>query len=91
MVNSKASAKKQPTKANAAGKTRKVDKQKVKSSKSLTSLLLNYLIPVIFLFITVIWKLEKKKTEKMERLNLKNHFFAVFPKKNFNLEYHDAS
>ena len=41
----------------------------------------------IFLFITVIWKLEKKKSKKKkskkkpenERLNLKNRFFAVFP------------
>ena len=40
MANSKASAKKQPgKKANAAGKTRNVDKQKIKSSKNLTSLL----------------------------------------------------
>ena len=51
-------------------------------------------IKTILLFITVIWKLEKKsqkKSGKMERLNLKNHFFAVFPKSFFKFEYHDAS
>ena len=39
MINAKASAKKQPKQANAAGKTRNVDKQKIKSSKNLASLL----------------------------------------------------
>ena len=39
MINAKASAKKQPKQANAAGKTRNVDKQKIKSSKNLKSLL----------------------------------------------------
>ena len=40
-------------------------------------------------------KREKKKTKKKKRktarLNLKNHFFAVFPKTLYKLEYHYAS
>ena len=45
--------------------------------------------PPILLFIIVIWKVEKKR--KNERLNLKNHFFSVFPKSFIKFEYHDAS
>ena len=52
----------------------------------------------IFLFITVIWKVEKKKSKKSrkkkrenERLNLKNHFFGVFPKLKKKVECHDFS
>ena len=36
-------------------------------------------------------KKKSKKKVEIERLNLKNHFFAIFPKIKEKLEYHDQS